>query len=51
MNEFTTENFRFRISVVKSDGYRNGHEVGDTYSCEYGCPDGLRQKICSSYFL
>ena len=38
MKKFITENFRFTITVTKGGGCRNGHEIGDTYTCEYGCP-------------
>ena len=50
MNKVITENFCFKISVVKGGDCRNGHEVGDTYSCEYGCPDGLCQKTMIKLF-
>lgn len=45
MKKFVTENFRFKITVVDKakDGKplncRNGHEAGDEYECEYGCPE------------
>lgn len=34
---------------IKSDNkpenhYLNGHEVGDTYTCEYSCPGGFCTK-------
>ena len=38
MKKFVTENFRFTITVIEGHGCRNGHEVGDVYTCEYGCP-------------
>ena len=44
MKKFITENYSFTITVIDhaKDGKqlhcRNGHEVGDTYTCEYGCP-------------
>ncbi len=44
MKKFITENKAFTITVIDhaKDGKRlhcrNGHEVGDTYVCEYGCP-------------
>ena len=50
MNKFVTENYRFKITVVKAGGCRNGHEVGDTYSCEYGCPGELCQKTMLKLF-
>jgi uncharacterized repeat protein (TIGR04076 family) len=45
MKKFITENDRFTITVIdhakdgKPLGCRNGHEVGDSYVCEYGCPE------------
>lgn len=47
MKKFITENNSFTITVIDhaKDGKplhcRNGHEVGDSYSCEYGCPEPL----------
>lgn len=44
MKSWYKENYRFKITIVSvgDDGNarhcRNGHEPGDTYSCEYGCP-------------
>jgi len=44
LKKFITENYSFTITVIDhaKDGKplhcRNGHEVGDTYTCEYGCP-------------
>ena len=44
MKKYIVENKSFTISVIDyaKDGKplqcRNGHEVGDTYVCEYGCP-------------
>ena len=44
MKKFITENLRFTITVIdrakdgKPLGCRNGHEPGDAYVCEYGCP-------------
>ena len=44
MNKYITENYFFTITVINHAGdgkrlqCRNGHEVGDTYTCEYGCP-------------
>ena len=44
MKKFITENKSFTITVVDraKDGKplqcRNGHEAGDAYVCEYGCP-------------
>ncbi|MCL2740570.1 MAG: TIGR04076 family protein [Oscillospiraceae bacterium] len=41
MKRFITENFSFTITVVKGGGCRNGHEEGDSYACEFGCPEPL----------
>lgn len=44
MKKFITENKSFTITVIDraKDGKplqcRNGHEIGDSYICEYGCP-------------
>lgn len=44
MKSWHKENYSFKITIVSvgDDGNarhcRNGHEPGDTYSCEYGCP-------------
>lgn len=44
MKKFITENKSFTITVIDhaKDGKplhcRNGHEIGDIYTCEYGCP-------------
>ena len=57
MKKFVKEDISFTITVV--DGKksksgiidcRNGHEIGDTYTCEYGCPDGLCQKCMLKAF-
>ena len=57
MKKFTQEDVSFTISVV--DGKknksgvidcRNGHEIGDTYICEYGCPKDLCQKSMLKVF-
>lgn len=51
MKKFMQENISFTIAVV--DGKknpsgvidcRNGHEIGDSYTCEYGCPADFCQK-------
>jgi uncharacterized repeat protein (TIGR04076 family) len=46
MKKWINEDYRFTITVI-GDGYgnvchlgcRNGHEIGDTYTCQYGCPE------------
>ena len=51
MKKFAQEDVSFTIIVV--DGKknpsgvidcRNGHEIGDSYTCEYGCPADFCQK-------
>ena len=57
MKRFFKEDFVFRITVVNgkknSNGEidcRNGHEIGDAYSCEYGCPADFCQKAMLKAF-
>ena len=44
------EEYTFQITAVslgkvgRPENCRNGHEVGDTYTCEYGCPGGFCSK-------
>lgn len=44
MKNWYKEEYNFKIKVISVgiDGNvhhcRNGHEVGDVYTCEYGCP-------------
>lgn len=54
MKHWYDEEYSFKITVVsvKPDNdpvnhCRNGHEVSDEFSCEYGCPD----KFCSKSML
>ena len=51
MKRFIKEDFTFQITVIdgkkNSKGVidcRNGHEIGDTYCCQYGCPADFCQK-------
>ena len=51
MKRFITEDVTFEITVVSgrtnADGAldcRNGHEIGDSYVCQYGCPADFCQK-------
>jgi uncharacterized repeat protein (TIGR04076 family) len=51
MTKWLKEDYAFKITVtsVKGNGNpvghcRNGHEVGDTYTCEYGAPGGFCSK-------
>ncbi len=44
MKNWYKEDYTFKITVIGvgddgcAESCRNGHEIGDTYSCEYGCP-------------
>jgi uncharacterized repeat protein (TIGR04076 family) len=35
----------------KPENCRNGHEIGDTYDCEYDCPGGFCSKSMAKLFL
>ena len=56
MKKWYKEDYSFKITVVsvgtdsRPENCRNGHEVGDTYDCEYGCPDGFCSKSMSKLF-
>jgi uncharacterized repeat protein (TIGR04076 family) len=57
MKKWLKEEYRFRIIVVsgkigRNGGLdcRNGHEIGDEYNCEYGCPDGFCSKSMAKLF-
>ena len=56
MKKWYKEDYSFKITVlsVGNDGRpehcRNGHEVGDTFICEYGCPDGFCSKSMMKLF-
>lgn len=56
MKNWYKEEYSFKITVVlvgpdgKSERCRNGHEIGDTYSCEYGCPGGFCSKSMAKLF-
>ncbi len=55
MKKWYREEYEFEIEVTgflrgnKTEGYcRNGEEIGDRYTCTYGCPvNGEGQGICS----
>ena len=59
MKKWYDEEYKFEIKVTgyirgnKAERYcRNGEEIGDTYTCTYGCPvnqDG--QGICSKCMM
>lgn len=57
MRKFVQEDVSFTITVVNGkknkSGFidcRNGHEIGDTYFCEYGCPKDFCQKTMLKMF-
>ena len=57
MKRFVTENVTFEITVTggktNPDGVldcRNGHEIGDRYVCQYGCPADFCQKAMLKAF-
>ena len=56
MKNWYKENYSFKVTVVVvgADGNpeccRNGHEVGDIYACEYGCPGGFCSKSMAKLF-
>jgi uncharacterized repeat protein (TIGR04076 family) len=56
MNHWYKEEYHFTITVVSVGANdnpthcRNGHEVGDTYACEYGCPNEFCSKSMSKLF-
>ena len=56
MKNWYKEECTRKITVVpveangKPENCRNGHEVGDTYSCEYGCPGGFCSKSLAKLF-
>jgi len=56
MKKWYREDYGFRIVVLsvgadgKPENYRNGHEIGDTFICEYGCPDGFCSKSMLKLF-
>ncbi len=58
MKRFIAEDVAFTLTVVggKTNGgaldCRNGHEIGDQYVCEYGCPADFCQKcMCKAFPL
>lgn len=57
MKRFVAEDVTFTLTVIggrtNADGAldcRNGHEVGDRYTCEYGCPQDFCQKCMLKAF-
>lgn len=43
MKKWYNEDYSFKITVIdgQDSDCRNGHEIGDEYTCEYNCPDGV----------
>lgn len=56
MKNWYPEEYSFHITVTavgaddKPESCRNGHEVGDSYSCGYGCPGGFCSKSMAKLF-
>lgn len=56
MKKWYKEDYRFTITVIsvgpdgRPERCRNGHEVGDAYTCEYGCPAGFCSKSMAKLF-
>jgi uncharacterized repeat protein (TIGR04076 family) len=56
MKKWYKENYSFKITVLsvgadgKPQNCRNGHEIGDDFYCEYGCPDGFCSKSMLKLF-
>ena len=56
MKNWYEEEYSFKITVIsvgangEPENCRNGHEVCDTYTCEYGCPDGFCSKSMTKLF-
>ena len=46
MKNLYKEDYSFKVTVVSGipEHCRNGHEAGDVYACEYGCPGGFCSK-------
>lgn len=59
MKKWYAEEYEFKVEVIgflrgiKTERYcRNGEEIGDTYTCTYGCPvNACGQGICSKTML
>ena len=57
MKNWYTEEYGFKITVtsvgddnVTENRCRNGHEAGDEFRCEYGCPGGFCSKSMAKLF-
>ena len=56
MKNWYKEDSSFKITVIsvgadgKPENCRNGHEVGDVFTCEYGCPGGFCSKSIAKLF-
>lgn len=59
MKKWYAEEYAFEIEVIsflrgsRTERYcRNGEEIGDRYTCTYGCPvNGEGQGICSKVMM
>ena len=59
MKKWLDEEYEFEVEVTgylrieKAEGFcRNGEEIGDKYSCTYGCPvNGQGYGICSKTMM
>ena len=59
MNKWYDEEYEFTVEVTgflrgdKTENYcRNGEQIGDTYTCTYGCPvNGQGYGICSKTMM
>ncbi len=59
MKKWYDEEYEWEIKVIgflhgnQTEGYcRNGEEIGDTYTCRYGCPVNAQgQGICSKTMM
>lgn len=59
MKKWYDEEYEFKIEVTgfirgdRTENYcRNGEEIGDTYTCTYGCPVNAQgQGICSKLMM
>ena len=52
MKKWYNEDYSFKITVIEGQASccRNGHEIGDEYTCEYNCPSGFCSKSMLKLF-
>ncbi len=57
MKRFVTEDVHFKLTVIDGKNgifdrldCRNGHEIGDSYTCSYECPKDFCQKCMLKAF-